>query len=309
VQGFYTKNRFSAIVGFRYDKHSIYGSSVNPRFALLYKLNNKFTLRSYTGTAFRAPSPYYSYNSVVVPSGSPNGVFYLQIPNTKLAPESFSATEFALRYDYNKKLNFEAIAFYQQILSQIYNSTIALDPLLYPNTTQTTANGYVNDNKNSEGAYLAGLQLKAQFFDWFLPYQLGGNISLTISKGREKLPDGETVIEEFRQMPRFLGQFELHGNPIKNLYLQTIFVSTSSWYARDVLDRIASKTELTTKGYFVLDFLARYQTSKHLSVFAKVQNVFDAAYGGIGATGSSLDLRYNPQLGRNIQLGISFRTN
>jgi hemoglobin/transferrin/lactoferrin receptor protein len=308
LQGFYSRNSFSAIVGFRYDVQSIYGSRVNPRVALLYKINEKLLIRSYTGTAFRAPSPYYSYNSVAVPTDVPGSVFYLQIPNPKLAPERFTATEFALRYDIRKNFNIEAVVFYQQIRGQIYNTNIALDPALYPNTTQTTAGAYVNDSGNNEGANLSGLQLKAQFYELFAPYRLGGNVGLMLSKGKERLPDGNTVISEFRQMPRVLGQIELHGNPTKNLYLQTICVFTSSWYARDILERIASKTDLTVKGYFVADILARYQISKHLSVFTKVQNLFDAAFAGIGATGSSLDLRYNPQLGRNVQAGVSIRT-
>ncbi len=308
LQGFFSRKRFSAIFGLRSDFHSIYGSSFNPRIALLYKLNERFTLRTYSGTAFRAPSPYYSYNSVAVPSGSTGSVFYLQVPNPELAPERFSAAEFALRFDVKKNIYAEAILFYQQILAQIYNTEVPFDSKTYPNSTQSTAGAYVNDSENSEGANLKGVQIKLQFFDLIKSHELGGTFSFVLSKGGEKLPDGKTRITEFRQMPRFLGQAELHGNPFKNLYLQGTAVLTSSWYARDVLERLSSKTDLRVKGYFVFDFTARYQISKHLSIFTKIQNVFDAAYAGIGATGSSLDLRYNPQLGRNIQAGISIRT-
>jgi hemoglobin/transferrin/lactoferrin receptor protein len=38
-----------------------------------------------------------------------------------------------------------------------------------------------------------------------------------------------------------------------------------------------------------------------------MMNIFDAQYGGLNATGFDVDLRYTPQLGRNIQIGISFK--
>jgi hemoglobin/transferrin/lactoferrin receptor protein len=36
-------------------------------------------------------------------------------------------------------------------------------------------------------------------------------------------------------------------------------------------------------------------------------NVFDKSYGGFNATGFDIDLKYTPQMGRNVQFGISFK--
>ena len=60
------------------------------------------------------------------------------------------------------------------------------------------------------------------------------------------------------------------------------------------------------KAYYTLDIVTRYRISKTFQAFLKINNVFNANYGGIDAYGGNADLRYNPQYGRNFQFGLSF---
>ena len=58
--------------------------------------------------------------------------------------------------------------------------------------------------------------------------------------------------------------------------------------------------------YYNLDIIFSLKINKNLSGIIKVLNVLDAQYGGIDAIGMDMDLQYNPQLGRNIRLGLTY---
>jgi vitamin B12 transporter len=50
------ESRLLAVAGVRYDHHSTFGASTNPRISLVYILSDRDSLRASFGTAFRAPS-------------------------------------------------------------------------------------------------------------------------------------------------------------------------------------------------------------------------------------------------------------
>lgn len=43
-------------VGIRYDRYSDFGSTTNPRLSLIWQVNDKLSLKAFTGSAFKAPS-------------------------------------------------------------------------------------------------------------------------------------------------------------------------------------------------------------------------------------------------------------
>jgi outer membrane receptor protein involved in Fe transport len=93
------------------------------------------------------------------------------------------------------------------------------------------------------------------------------------------------------------------------LYINADFVSFSSWYKRFLdetdLNDAESLSYALVNGYSTLDLTARYYFGKTFSAFIKGTNIFDVPYGGINATGFDIDMRYTPQAGRNIHLGLS----
>ena len=90
IQGSYSTEKFTAMLGIRYDDHSEYESKSNPRIAGLYNINKKTSVRASYNEAFRAPPPYKVYNAIAVDNGD-GTIYYLHIPNEKLEPEKFSA--------------------------------------------------------------------------------------------------------------------------------------------------------------------------------------------------------------------------
>ncbi len=75
--------------GVRYDDYSDFGSTINPRVALVWTATDKLIAKLLYGTAFRAPSfqELYSQNNPIV------------LGNRNLDPETIKTTELALSYE------------------------------------------------------------------------------------------------------------------------------------------------------------------------------------------------------------------
>ncbi len=90
--------------GIRYDDYSDFGTTVNPRLALVWSSNYNLTTKVLYGRAFRAPAfgETLAQNNPVA-LGNPN-----------LEPETIESTELAFDYDYSSNLNLIVSIFYYQ---------------------------------------------------------------------------------------------------------------------------------------------------------------------------------------------------
>ena len=64
-----------------------------------------------------------------------------------------------------------------------------------------------------------------------------------------------------------------------------------------------------TNGFYTIDLIGGFRFHKNLNLYLKIINLLNKEYGGIDGTGYDVDLRYNPQLGRNIRFGMTFILN
>lgn len=110
--------------GVRYDRYSDFGSTTNPRLALVWDTTPSFTNKLLYGRAFRAPSFSESYGINPVANGNP-----------KLGPETISTVEWAGSWQAtnNLQLNMNVFKFNRKnVIVAITNST--------PGTGSTYAN-------------------------------------------------------------------------------------------------------------------------------------------------------------------------
>jgi hemoglobin/transferrin/lactoferrin receptor protein len=301
--------KFSYILGVRYDNHSLFGSSVNPRIALMYKPKKKLSFRGSFGTAFRAPSLHYIYSSLAYPDD--NGIYYRTVPNPGLKPEKLVATEIGVRYTGSKKITTDIAVFYHILENQFTQSLFYLDPALYPNAVNPDglSLAYVND-KNSE-ASLFGIQANLRYRDLIPAIHMGSDLYVSYANGNEILPNGFGKLEGYRQMPEWFVQFNLDLKPldswtilIQNLYSSKTLKRFFPLTPKEMND-IGLPTEV--KAYYTLDLVVRYHINRNFQAFLKMNNVTNSKYGGIDAYGTNGDLFYNPQYGRTFHVGFSFR--
>ena len=308
IQALFTFNNWSLQVSNRLDYHSIYGTDNNPRLAAIYGTEKNWKIWAAVGSAFRAPSPYYSYSSLAYPLQG--GIFYDIVPNPGLQPEMLRSAEAGFRWEPGRNIRLNVHAFYHVLDQIIARSIIILDESKYPNSVSgPVVNAYVND-QSSEGR-LFGLKLVAGLNDIVEPVKLDIDLYVMYTRGTEQLPNDLGRLDSYRMSPPFMGQLNISLNPWGKVYIYVRNTMASSWYRRylpletDILETIGYPTKVD--GYYTMDLITRYSFSRNLQVFFQLFNVFDAQYGGIGAYGSEQDLRYNPQYGRSFKLGFSFR--
>ena len=95
--------------GVRYDNYSDFGSTVNPRVALIWDINNQLTTKLLYGKAFRAPSfsEQFNQNNPVL------------IGNKNLKPETINSIEWAMDYRPLNSLRTAFNFYYYEIKNQI----------------------------------------------------------------------------------------------------------------------------------------------------------------------------------------------
>ncbi|MFC2141770.1 TonB-dependent receptor plug domain-containing protein [Acidobacteriota bacterium] len=298
LQGTYSTELFTLMMGIRYDDHSEYESKINPRIAGLYKFNRNTSIRASFNQAYRAPPPYKVYNSIAVDNGD-GSILYIQIPNEDLEPEHFSTFEVGLRHIFNKNTSLELIAYHNEISSLITSGRKELNPSLYPYADGTHANTDINSP--SAKSILNGLDLIVSLNDVYEPLSVNASFYLSYMNGKETLPNGDKI-DLFRNTPEILAKLRVNATPIENLYLGLDGIYSSEWYARIYTKADLDIPENRSDRYFTMDFTSQYKISTEYGDFTpylRVNNIFDVSYGGF-------KYRDNPQYKRSFYFGIRY---
>ena len=130
--------------GVRYDRYSDFGSTTNPRLALIWTPNSRITAKLLHGWAFRAPSfgELHAINNPV------------SLGNPNLEPETVKTTEFAFFWQILRKFTIETNLYY-------YKTENMID--YFPDATGNTSTA--QNNQSLEGT---GFEIAA---DWTLSEQ------------------------------------------------------------------------------------------------------------------------------------------
>lgn len=118
--------KWTLTAGARYDKYSDFGSTTNPRLALVWEARDDLTAKLMYGTAFRAPSfveQYATSNPVA-------------LGNPALAPEKINTLEASLTWQAQHNLHTTLSIFHHEI-----SDIIGVSGTSYLNTGKQTGNG------------------------------------------------------------------------------------------------------------------------------------------------------------------------
>ncbi len=303
AQGYYSLKRFNFIFGARYDNNSFSGPAFNPRIAGLFKIYPKVSLRANFGTAFKAPAFFLAYNSLGI-RVKRDSMIYAIVPNPRLKPEKFLTAEIGLHWRLSKNASFDISSYVNRISNSISGTIVELDTTQFKGAI--LGKEPTRTYRNSLGAStLFGLQAHAKLTRLFLWLDAEGSLSLTA--GSEVLPDNNEYIDGFRMVPKAIGKLSLSVRPVPEATLQFSHILVSPWVRRYTPTRANfSNSFFLNEGFWNCDITLHIQLNRNFRFMARCINVFDARYGGIGATGLDIDLFNNPQLGRNLQAGLQF---
>jgi outer membrane receptor protein involved in Fe transport len=132
--------------GVRYDYYDTFGSTVNPRLALIYNLKNT-SIKLLYGEAFRAPSVYEGFYI---------GTGFKANPN--LDPENITTYEIVVEHYFNRHIR-GSVAGYYYTMDDLINQTLDPDDdqLVFRNTESVEAKGI---ELALEGRWISGLETR-----------------------------------------------------------------------------------------------------------------------------------------------------
>jgi len=306
----YGGEQYRVQLGARYDANSRYGNSFSPRVAGLYKFTNDHILRASVSQANLVPSTFYRYNSLIKTSGSPGPMgeegqeFFLPQSNTILKNEKLTTAELGMRNYWGKMVSWDVAVFYNQLEDHVSYSVQSSD--LTTNPRNTDFIGYAN----GENAQLLGVQSNLTLKDLIEPIHLNTELFLSYAQGKFGLPSGGEI-NSWPMQPQFMGQLGITLSPVDALWISVRAHYSGEWISRGIWSEAQLGTdELVEREPFTsADVHVRYKIGRHYQLYSKVINVLNQEYAGIDATGTTFDLRYNPQMGRIVEFGLSFRFN
>ena len=166
------------------------------------------------------------------------------------------------------------------------------------------------ENVKSAKSTLYGAQLNIKFKNIVESIKLDMELSMTFSKKSETKPELGSIVGSFELMPNHIGQLRISFQPTKRFFVQFDNVWMSKWLRVLIpIEEIYDDPYESVDGYYTLDAMLNFNVSDKLRTYIKFNNVFDEKYGGINATGTEADLPYNPQLGRNFRIGLTYNFN
>jgi len=314
AQGFSVYNRFHFLAGLRFDANSLYGSSLNPRIALLYKLNSNFSISTSAGLAFKVPPTSITYRSMAyLPHNESDRIKYIAIPAPSLKPERYQSVEIGFQAKFSSRVTANISIFYNEITNPIVNKSVPIDLERYPLATGATDSLWATTYINAADAIsrLYGLQANILISNIIPKYKVNGELNLSLARQSDEAPElVEFITSNMQLMPRHIGQFRISAKPHKSFYFRADMVWMSKWLRMLIpFEELYSKIFSDVDGFFTIDLSANIILDRNLMLTIKGINILDEKYGGFGATGLENEMLYNPQLGRNFRVGLSYMFN
>ena len=219
-------------------------SNFSPKIALVYRANDKLTLRTSVSKGFNTPNLYQLFGLKTSTKG------YIYLPNTNLKPEESVNYEVGLDYQFDKTLLGKMTFFYSNFDNEIVTTEISP-------TEAKRING--GDNK------IKGIELSLQK-EWnenwssFINYSYVDNKAVNFG-----------VMQVIKTIP--YNTFNFGINYQQDKWLGSLVGS----YVSDP-DHKDTSGYLSRQAYFVLDFKLAYKFDADTFVALSVDNLLDRDY-------------------------------
>jgi len=224
--------------GIRYDDYSDFGSTTNPRLALVWSATQRLTTKFLYSQAFRAPSfaETRAINNPIV-LGNPN-----------LAPETLESREFAFDYRASEALNLNINVFQYQ-WTDIIN--------FVPDTNAPTSTARNDGERDGIG------------LEFELAWQLVENIKLSTNYAYVNTEDQKNNREKVGLVPHQQLFMKVHWD-INNKFL--LYSQLNHIMDRE---REPSDSRTNINDNTLLNIILSYTVNQHIETRLAVKNVFD----------------------------------
>ena len=290
--------------GGRFDKHSRYGHTFNPRIVFNYFDDESgWFFKGIAGTSFLAPAAFFTYDTFLVPRSSQ------QVPNPNLKPEETASFEFNFGKTY-KKVALEASIFNMQIDNLIMQRQLKSAELLSDELGEFTFTTTHTINSGETQIDGFSVELKGQVNDHVLPY-----LSYTYLEGKTTDATNKGLPCDLIHAPANQVKLGVDSNWLDNrliLYAETQYIGKSKYhpdnYRFPASDNNGQQFEMD--AYTLIGLGGSYQINKRTRVHFDISNVSNEKYQQpiVGQeTSNWTRVAYTPGLPRQYYVGISSR--
>lgn len=236
-----------------YESHS--ESCLSPKFAIVFKPQEKTVLRGSVGRAFRPPTIYDLYRTWT----SSTGITYAGNPN--LSPETLWSYEAGISQGLWKNAKFTLTGFLNK-----------MDDLIYRRTVSATYQEYINVGKAESRGFEAELEQK---FD--IGLRLFGNLTYTHSEIRENNIAPETKGKRLTHVPLCMWNLGAEYK-IDNFSAYVVGRYMDKWYSDDNNRDNVTGVYGSYDDYFVVDAKFSYNLTKFSTISLSFDNIFNKDY-------------------------------
>lgn len=258
--------------GVRYDYYETFGSTVNPRIALIYNLE-KTTFKALYGTAFRGPNAYERFYAGTGLRANPD-----------LDPESITTYELVLEHSITPHIRVSATGYLYRI-DDLVSETEELDD------TTPAPFDTVLVFRNRGKTEAKGIELQVEM-DHRGPLGIGGRLGYALQNAEDRRTKGRIT-----NSPTHLVNLNLNA-PI---FEDKLFAGLEVFYT----SKRKTLASNTTGDYTLANFtLTTKNLLRGLEVSTTVRNLFDREYGDPGSGSQPQD--EIEQDGRSFWLKIKY---
>lgn len=256
--------------GVRYDYYESFGSTVNPRAALIYKPWEPTALKFLYGTAFRAPNMFELYYETLPDN----------LGNSELKPEKIQTYEIVLEQSLPADLKLTLNGYYYHIddlINQVQVTPIppALTTVQFQNTGEADAQGVETE------------------LEWHPAFGLRARASYALQHA-----ENATTQATLENSPRHLAK----ANLMVPLWRNKIFTGIEAQYSSHVKTLAGANAD----GFYVVNWtLYSQRIIRGLEFSASLYNLFDSHYAFPGGQGHVQDLIR--QDGRSFRVKLTYR--
>ncbi len=262
----------------RYDQNSEYGSTFNPRFALIHS-TEEMTHKLIYSQAYLAPSNYQKYKMYGNPLVSNGDGTYttprFRVANPDLKPEKSKNIEYDMDWflTQNDQLSFSM--YYSTIKDIISNEEFLPEKANFiPNTTIIETVGAANSTK----AVLYGGDIGYQGHSYFAGYDVSYWANYSYIDGKIKYTYDYTIPYSSKHVFKGGGTLR-YGDWRFSPSLRWVSPIQSAPYDNGIV--------ATVNGHLITNIFSSYDVDKRTKISLKVDNLFDEHYYGVRYNSSS----------------------
>ncbi|MCW8834372.1 MAG: TonB-dependent receptor [Colwellia sp.] len=302
--------KWRQVTGVRYDHHTLFGDTINPRSTTIYKANQYNVFKLIYAHSFLAPPSNQAFNSFGTFTGEQNAQGQwlstphvpFRVPNENLKPETLQSIEFNYQHWFNDHSNIKIAPFYSEIDDVISMTADELAQQKIAGALLAETNSFKNIGQLTTYGVDITANLSMEFSKASVEYWLATsylNGDLTEQYEVTDLP----MISHFKVKTGLTVNYQDDG---QRIYVISPILRWASGPHRNNLDFGSSDTRSELPSYYVIDLHGEVKFSASMSAKLTINNLLDNKHFHASVDNPTYAFDKAPQLGRLIFATLTY---